>query len=108
MRPVGTGAQDQTVQVKNVKQSLVHINLQIPAISCGPPPMISNGSSGTPTSMMFEGSVTYSCENGYELSGSAMVTCEASGNWSTLPSCRGKFITIMPLTISHADTNDHV
>ena len=34
--------------------------------------------------------MTYTCTSGYILSGSAMITCLATGSWSTLPSCIGK------------------
>ncbi|XP_064387742.1 sushi, von Willebrand factor type A, EGF and pentraxin domain-containing protein 1-like isoform X2 [Halichondria panicea] len=59
------------------------------AVSCGFPPSISNGSPGTPTRTTFGGTVTYTCDTGagYQLLGSATVTCEASGSWSVRPSC---------------------
>ena len=56
-------------------------------VDCGPPPTITNGSPGTPTSTTFGGTVTYTCDNGFTLSGSAMITCLAAGSWSTPPSC---------------------
>ncbi|XP_064386509.1 CUB and sushi domain-containing protein 1-like isoform X1 [Halichondria panicea] len=56
-------------------------------VDCGPPPTIPNGSPGTPTSTTFEGTVSYTCNNRYRMSGSATVTCEASGSWSTKPTC---------------------
>ena len=56
------------------------------AVSCGSPPSIDNGSPGTPTSTIFGGTVTYSCDTGYTLSGSATITCQASG-WETPPVC---------------------
>ncbi|XP_064387701.1 sushi, von Willebrand factor type A, EGF and pentraxin domain-containing protein 1-like isoform X3 [Halichondria panicea] len=54
---------------------------------CGSPPSISNGSPGTPTSTVAGGSVIYTCNNGYQLSGSPLVTCQASGSWTARPSC---------------------
>ncbi len=63
----------------------------ITAVSCGSPPSISNGSPGTPTNnTTFGGTVTYTCNNGYKRSWSARVTCQASGSWSTRPSCGGE------------------
>ena len=59
-------------------------------VSCGPPPSVSNGSFRMPTSITFGGVVTYSCDAGYQLSGSATVTCQASGSWSGIPICTGK------------------
>ncbi len=64
------------------------------AVSCGSPPSISNGSPGTPTRTTFGGTVTYTCNTVYQRSGSAAVTCEASGSWSTRPSCNGVCIII--------------
>ncbi|XP_064388227.1 sushi, von Willebrand factor type A, EGF and pentraxin domain-containing protein 1-like [Halichondria panicea] len=54
---------------------------------CSSPPSISNGSPGTPTSTVAGGRVTYTCNNGYQRSGSATVTCQASGSWSVRPTC---------------------
>ena len=59
-------------------------------VDCGSPPSITNGSPGTPTSTMFGGTVTYSCSDGLSISGSAMISCLATGSWTTLPSCIGK------------------
>ena len=36
------------------------------------------------------GTVTYSCNTGYQRSGSTTVTCQAGGSWSTRPSCGGE------------------
>ena len=66
-------------------------HLILTVISCSPPPSISSGFPGTPTNTTFGGTVTYSCDPGYRLSGSATVTCEASGSWSTLPSCECEY-----------------
>ena len=69
--------------------NLVYVCTNYTAIDCGTPPTITNGSPGTPTSTTFRGTVIYSCDNGYTLSGSATVTCLASGSWSTTPTCIG-------------------
>ena len=58
-------------------------------VNCGSPPSITNGSPGTPTSTTVGGTVTYSCDSGYNLSGSPAVSCLASGSWSTRPICTG-------------------
>ena len=60
------------------------------AVDCGPPPSVTNGSPGTPTSTTFRGTVTYSCDSGYSQSGVATVTCLSDGSWSTTPTCTGK------------------
>ena len=61
------------------------------AAICGSPPSISNGSPGTPTSIIQGGTVVYSCNTGYQLLmlGSATVVCQDSGNWSPRPNCLG-------------------
>ncbi len=60
-------------------------------VDCGSPPTVRNGYPGTPTSTTFGGTVSYMCNsNRYHMSGSATVTCEASGSWSTIPTCSGE------------------
>ena len=105
--PVGAGAQDLLAQVATgyiALQFLIQVTCfthvsyslcsNVTAVSCGYPPSISNGFRGTPTRTTFGGTVTYSCNTGYQLSGSATVTCQASGSWSTRPSCTGSYITL--------------
>ena len=62
------------------------------AVSCGTPPGIVNGHYGTPTRTTYGGTVRYYCYYaGYRLSGSATVSCLASGVWSTQPTCQRKY-----------------
>ncbi|XP_064386127.1 sushi, von Willebrand factor type A, EGF and pentraxin domain-containing protein 1-like isoform X2 [Halichondria panicea] len=56
-------------------------------VDCGSPPSIGNGSPGTPTRTTYQGTVTYTCVSGYEISKGAMATCMASGTWGPLPTC---------------------
>ena len=50
--------------------------------------------------------MTYSCSDGLILSGSAMISCLATGSLSTLPSCTGKVqSTIICTIIIHDCTN---
>ena len=65
------------------------ICLDLIALDCGTPPTITNGSPGTPDMTAFGGMVNYTCTSGYILSGSATVSCLASGGWSTRPTCTG-------------------
>ncbi len=62
----------------------------ISIVSCNSPPSVPNGSPGTPTTTTVGGTVIYSCNIGYILSGSATVNCEASGSWSIRPTCEGE------------------
>ncbi|XP_064386377.1 sushi, von Willebrand factor type A, EGF and pentraxin domain-containing protein 1-like isoform X2 [Halichondria panicea] len=57
-------------------------------LSCGPPPSITNGSPGQPTSTMIGGEVTYTCDTGFILIGSETIICLNTGNWSSSPSCQ--------------------
>ena len=69
---------------------IVHHNYVHAVVNCGSPPTIPNGSPGTPTSTAFEGTVSYTCNSDrYHVSDPATVTCEASGSWSTRPTCSG-------------------
>ncbi|XP_064386214.1 sushi, von Willebrand factor type A, EGF and pentraxin domain-containing protein 1-like [Halichondria panicea] len=70
-------------------------------ISCGPPPSITNGSPGQPTSTMIGGEATYTCDTGYLLIGSETITCLSTGNWSSSPSCQ----TPPPVYLSLSSTN---
>ncbi len=58
---------------------------------CGDPPTIPNGSR-TFTGTTFGETATYTCDNGYQLSGSSTVTCQASGSWSPAPTCPSRKI----------------
>ena len=69
----------------------------IAAVDCGSPHSIFNGSPGTSTGTTFGGTMTYSCNSGYTLSGSARVSCLATGAWSTRPDCTGKINVIQIL-----------
>ena len=66
-------------------------SLCITVVDCGSPPGIDNGSPGTPDMTTFGGTVTYTCNNGYEIStGATMMTasCLATGDWDTV-TCTG-------------------
>ena len=66
------------------------VHCTLGTLSCGFPPSIPNGFPGTPNSTTFGGRVTYSCNSGYILSGSATITCQASGSWEAPPRCIGE------------------
>ena len=46
------------------------------------------------TGTTFGEAATYSCNTGYQLSGSATVTCQETGSWSTPPSCECMYAVI--------------
>ncbi|XP_064386538.1 sushi, von Willebrand factor type A, EGF and pentraxin domain-containing protein 1-like isoform X2 [Halichondria panicea] len=56
-------------------------------VDCGELPTVINGSPGSLTRTTFGGTVLYTCNDKYHMSGSATVICEASGSWSTRPTC---------------------
>ncbi|XP_062519220.1 complement factor B-like [Corticium candelabrum] len=58
------------------------------AVACGQPATIQDGSF-TGVSFHFHDTITYSCNSGYELRGSNVSTCMASGTWSgPTPTCK--------------------
>ena len=57
-------------------------------VDCNMPPTINDGSRMF-TTTTYQSTATYSCNNGYILTGSPTVTCLASGSWSTRPTCTG-------------------
>lgn len=51
-------------------------------------PSITNGETAeTPRGTTYNEIAILSCVDGYTLNGNAFVTCQADGNWTTLPSC---------------------
>jgi formylglycine-generating enzyme len=56
------------------------------AVDCGAPPTVTHGSR-TFTSTTLSSTASYSCNSGYTRSGSATVTCGATGIWGTPPTC---------------------
>jgi hypothetical protein len=59
-------------------------------IDCGPPPDLKNGGY-TVNGTTYNNTAKAYCENGYTLSGTTTLTCQASGSWSapsTSPSCK--------------------
>uniref|UniRef100_G3NWU6 CUB and Sushi multiple domains 2 n=1 Tax=Gasterosteus aculeatus aculeatus TaxID=481459 RepID=G3NWU6_GASAC len=51
------------------------------AIVCGPPPIIPNGQV-VGTDFTWGSSISYSCNQGYQLSLPTVLTCQGNGNWS--------------------------
>ncbi len=80
-------------------QSTITILFTHSAVDCGIPPSVSNGSPGAPSpDTTLGGMVTYTCNTGV-LVGGATVTCEASGYWSTTPTCLGERMLLMQCAI---------
>ncbi|XP_064386521.1 uncharacterized protein LOC135335055 isoform X2 [Halichondria panicea] len=69
---------------------------QCSPVDCETPPSITNGSLGISRITTFNGTVTYSCNDGYALFGIATSTCQANATWSRPPECRG--VTISGIT----------
>ena len=60
------------------------------AVDCGTPPVLTNGSPGTPDKTTLGGMVTYTCDSGYAISTGATMTtvsCLATGMWGTPAAC---------------------
>uniref|UniRef100_A0AAQ4QYC2 CUB and Sushi multiple domains 2 n=1 Tax=Gasterosteus aculeatus aculeatus TaxID=481459 RepID=A0AAQ4QYC2_GASAC len=63
------------------------------AIVCGPPPIIPNGQV-VGTDFTWGSSISYSCNQGYQLSLPTVLTCQGNGNWSgEKPQCFRKWRT---------------
>lgn len=61
------------------------------AIVCGPPPPIPNGQV-VGTDFIWGSSISYSCNQGYQLSLPTVLTCQGNGNWSgEKPQCFRKW-----------------
>lgn len=61
------------------------------AIVCGPPPSIPNGQV-VGTDFIWGSSISYSCNQGYQLSLPTVLTCQGNGNWSgEKPQCFRKW-----------------
>ena len=59
-------------------------------VDCGDPGNIRSGQK-TGTNYKFGGKVSYICNNGFQLSGSQIRFCQASGSWSgSTPECVGE------------------
>jgi hypothetical protein len=61
-------------------------------LDCGSPPT-QGGTASTPKGTTYGEVAIISCNDGYTLNGTSFITCEANGNWSTLPKCiiKGKY-----------------
>ena len=58
--------------------------------NCGPLTDPDNGQVDTSSGTTFGSTVTYTCDTGYNLSGSQSRTCGEDGNWtSSEPICQG-------------------
>ena len=54
-------------------------------LDCGDPAPNFGTSSNSVTTFM--STTTISCNDGYEISGTAEITCQADGTWSATPTC---------------------
>ena len=63
---------------------------------CGASPSVANSSTVT-TNTLYEGTSTYSCDQGYEeIAGNTVLKCDTDGNWiGTTPQCDSKSFMTM-------------
>ncbi|KAK7506491.1 hypothetical protein BaRGS_00001966, partial [Batillaria attramentaria] len=54
---------------------------------CGQAPSVENGYVTGSTGPVFGSTADYTCAEGYELTGSSTITCQADGTWTTPPAC---------------------
>jgi len=55
-------------------------------VDCGPPPSVANGVVSALTTL-YNANATYYCSAGFDLQGSATLTCQVDGSWGTPPAC---------------------
>ena len=60
-------------------------NKSLSIVDCGDPPTPSNGKVMTAGVTTYGASATQSCNTGYDLSGTAAISCGADGSWSASP-----------------------
>jgi CUB/sushi domain-containing protein len=79
--------------------------LQCERVVCGEPSTISNGSASTPDGQEFGDVATYSCNEGYSLTGVPTRACQADGVWSGVaPQCTANDCGT-PSTVSNTTIN---
>ena len=62
--------------------------IYIDTTDCGAPPAIENGDFNPPSRTLWNDTVTYWCNPGYEMVGAhADVKCQKFGTWETPPGC---------------------
>ena len=63
-----------------------------PAVDCGSLGHPSNGAVSTSSGTTFSQVATYTCINGYMISGTIFRTCQATGSWSpSQPTCEREY-----------------
>ena len=63
-----------------------------PVVDCGDPGTVDHATKAG-SIYIYNNVVTYTCNTGYEMSGSASITCQASGFWSdNQPICTSKML----------------
>ena len=61
------------------------------AIDCGSPPQLVNGTVDASEGTYYRNVAKFTCNEGFELIGYDSISCQASGNWSTLTAeCRSE------------------
>ncbi|XP_052239934.1 sushi, von Willebrand factor type A, EGF and pentraxin domain-containing protein 1-like [Dreissena polymorpha] len=61
--------------------------LPVCSLDCGDPPVVAHSTVHIPTRTLVGDKATYTCSNGYVVSGSASIQCQTSGAWSKTPIC---------------------
>ena len=81
---------------------------------CADPGQVANAARAGPTSLTPGATVIYTCNAGYQVVGdngqvstSAQITCQVSGQWTTLPVCtpiptnQGKILDLETYSLDH-------
>jgi len=65
-----------------------------------------SGTVDIPTGTLYEDSATYTCDNGFKLSGVAVRKCQGDGSWSSVdPTCERKSMDWLDYVLLNARNN---
>ena len=80
--------------------------LLFPVVDCGDPGNV-NHATKRGSIYLYNNNVTYTCNTGYEMLGSANITCQASGFWSdNKPICTSKLHADFRLSLDNSNNYD--
>ena len=89
------------------KTSQLNVSCRHPQVYCYSPPLIENGKVNIPSNKKYNVgvTVTYSCNDDYQMQGNKTSTCEFSGRWTPPPVCKSMLhIKIISFSVSATAT----
>ena len=64
-----------------------------PGVNCGEPLEVTNAHIKSASGYFYHNEVKYECIRGHQLRGNATIACMMNGNWTEIPTCKGKAIS---------------